>query len=561
MGYGRWQESQEGALYTVLQYIEGATLLEWARKAKPSPRQLVGLVRKVALALQAAHERGVLHRDVKPGNLLVREADGEPFLADFGVGVTEHSPPLTRGGSPPGTRHFQSPEALAFSQRSSGAPYRFQPADDWYALGVTLYQVLTEVLPFPDSPGGHRAGREALRPVPPHLLNPRVPLPLSQVVLRLLAGKPRQRYWDGHALCAALDQALAHQCPWDAPMYEPTPPHELGRTPTQAPTTGDGYVAEDLDVVLAHEARQEQGHEEQRQAAAQRRRDALLAARSGARPSAVRYAVAAVAVLVAATGVALVALARPAPAVRPSPAPGPAVDQPKERMGTPPVPPVAAPAPALVAAPVPETSLAAITATSQKEDTPVKTPQSPPPGSPTAAASTKRSSSAARKASLCAAGLLATGCPGISVRPEPKECPPAALNSMQALGIGKEDGGIYSSPEPTASVQWDVNMPKAAKPATFRVGPVVGKVDRTLESNLPVGTLLFGKIIAGGGKYFFIRYEEAQLPGSSQRVPVCAVASDQAEPFGLVKEPGSTDDSFTHLFNVGHVRFVTKFAE
>ncbi|HVG62341.1 MAG TPA: protein kinase, partial [Hyalangium sp.] len=355
LGYGRWKHPKGGILYVVLQWVEGATLLEWACKANPSLRQVVRLAQKLGLALQAAHEKGVMHRDVKPDNLLVQEADGEPFLADFGLGETERSTPLTWGGFPPGTRHYLSPEALAFSQRGGTRPYRFQPADDWYALGVTLYQLLTEVLPFPDGQGGAAYEEEALRrrPVPPHLLNPRVPVALSQVVMRLLAKSPQRRYRSGKKVWEALDRALARPGRWDEPVYEPGPAYKPDQAPTREPSPGDGPAAEDVEVAFKHAIKRdgEREREEQRRAAALSQRDALLPGQPRAWPPVVRKA--GVVLVLVVMSVAALPLLRMDPGLPSNGAPAalPASSQP---------------------------SLVAAVTTAQKEDSPVKTPQSPP---------------------------------------------------------------------------------------------------------------------------------------------------------------------------------------
>lgn len=123
LGHGRWPDPDTGLHYTVLEWVEGGTLLEWACQANPSLRQVVRLAQQLARALQVAHERGVVHRDIKPDNVLVSAKEGAPFLADFGMGETEGSPRLTPAGLPVGNPEYRSPEALAFSQRASGAPY------------------------------------------------------------------------------------------------------------------------------------------------------------------------------------------------------------------------------------------------------------------------------------------------------------------------------------------------------------------------------------------------------------------------------------------------------
>src|SRR6185503_12964429 len=128
VAYGRWRDPDKGPLYMVVEWVEGGTLRQWARKARPSTLQVVRLAQKLARALQHAHDAGVLHRDVKPDNVLMRAKDGEPFLSDFGVGDAQGAPALTLGAVPPGTLSYQSPRLLA-SHLPKGAPYRAQPTD------------------------------------------------------------------------------------------------------------------------------------------------------------------------------------------------------------------------------------------------------------------------------------------------------------------------------------------------------------------------------------------------------------------------------------------------
>jgi serine/threonine protein kinase len=539
LGYGRWKHPKGGILYVVLQWVEGATLLEWACKANPSLRQVVRLAQKLGLALQAAHEKGVMHRDVKPDNVLVQEADGEPFLADFGLGETERSTPLTWGGLPPGTRHYLSPEALAFSQRGGTRPYRFQPADDWYALGVTLYQLLTEVLPFPDGQGGAAYEEEALRrrPVPPHLLNPRVPVALSQVVMRLLAKSPKRRYRSGKALWEALDRALAQPGRWEEPVYEPGPPQEPDRAPTREPSPGDGPPAEDVEVAFRHAIKRdgEREREEQRRAAALSQRDALLPGQPRAWPPVVRKA-GAVLVLV------LMSVA-PLPLLR--------MDPGLPSNGT----SAALPAPEGAAASPSQPSLVAAVTTAQKEDSPVKTPQSPPP-QPPPAPPRQRTAKGSKGAAVCAIGVMA-GCTGIPVRPPAKDCPPAAIRAMHERGV--------RIPGPSAEVRLHASVPGGLwdnrDEVKFVAGQkVISEVTDPRGANFPKGSLLFGKVVAGGDGLFFIRYEEAQVADTPQRVPICAEAIDSfvVGTVSLRMGPKSTGDTFTHS-NRGFARWVLHF--
>jgi hypothetical protein len=203
----------------------------------------------------------------------------------------------------------------------------------------------------------------------------------------------------------------------------------------------------------------------------------------------------------------------------------------------------------------PQLSVAVMTATSQKEDSAVKTPQNPLPRQSASASSTQRASKASRLGPACAAGLLVAGCPNIPARPAPKECPAAAIDNMKALGI---EPGAY------VELKIDANGPPPAKfpNHTFREGPIVSLIlDTTGVPDEFEGALLHGKVIPGSGEYFFIRYEAAQLLGSIERIPVCAVALDpQGVGAGVPKKEGSTDTAWNSL-NGTSADFVFSFSE
>ncbi|RKH67572.1 hypothetical protein D7W81_13720 [Corallococcus aberystwythensis] len=90
---GRWPHPQKGALYFVMDWVAGRPLDTWAEEVNPSYRDLAQATGKVALAFDTVHGAGVLHRDVKPAHVLLRESDGEPVLIDFGIGDYADEPP------------------------------------------------------------------------------------------------------------------------------------------------------------------------------------------------------------------------------------------------------------------------------------------------------------------------------------------------------------------------------------------------------------------------------------------------------------------------------------
>jgi len=213
--HGRWPHPRTGYHYVVMDYVEGLTLTGWAQQTRPPLRQVLRLFDTLALTLDALHSQAIHHRDLKGSNILVRTRDGEPVLVDFGAG--EHAGSvslLTEGPLPPGTPHLRTPEALRFHRERYADPtahYPFQPTDDLYALGATLYEVLTGTPPFPPT-----LPREVLTaliekemPASPAVLNPQVPPALGELVLRLLAKNPQERPPSGRAL-HELFQALLH---------------------------------------------------------------------------------------------------------------------------------------------------------------------------------------------------------------------------------------------------------------------------------------------------------------------------------------------------------------
>ena len=230
LGHGRWPYPDEGSLYLVMEYVQGQPLLRHALEHNPSAREAATLMREAAQALAVVHRQGVLHRDVKPDNLLVRGADGKPVWVDFGVGHLEGRPTPPRWGRlPPGTPEYTSPEAYRFLAEHPEQSARYRPgvADEVWALGVTLYELLTDRLPF----GSHMSNPHMVKdlrtrtPVAPHEDNPRVPVALGRVCLHLLEKEPQARLADMEAVAAALEAALAGAgADWDVPLMDPSAP-------------------------------------------------------------------------------------------------------------------------------------------------------------------------------------------------------------------------------------------------------------------------------------------------------------------------------------------------
>jgi eukaryotic-like serine/threonine-protein kinase len=176
------------------------------------------VVRQAALALSEAHRIGMVHRDVKPGNLLVRRSDGSIKITDFGIARAADAVPLTQNGMVVGTAQYFSPEQA--EGRLVG------PASDVYSLGVVAYECLAGRLPFlADSPVA--VAMMQIRDAPPPL-PPDVPGPVRALVLRTLAKDPRARFASGGELAEAV--RAVQEGRWDGASPLPRQPDGIGGT-------------------------------------------------------------------------------------------------------------------------------------------------------------------------------------------------------------------------------------------------------------------------------------------------------------------------------------------
>jgi eukaryotic-like serine/threonine-protein kinase len=230
LGAGHWPEDKPRFLWLKFKRVEGPTLEQWGEEPGRTVGEVVRRVLEVARGLAVAHDARVVHRDVKEDNILVSAADGQAVLVDFGAGYREGEATLTRRMFPPGAPLYRAPEAWAYARAhrgEAGAHYRPGPGDDLYALGVVLYRQLTRRYPFGLTDEGgvdveavlHRA------PLPPRLVNPRVPRAVEAECLRLLEKQPGARHPDAVALCAALEALLSREdVDLEAPLHEERPP-------------------------------------------------------------------------------------------------------------------------------------------------------------------------------------------------------------------------------------------------------------------------------------------------------------------------------------------------
>jgi serine/threonine protein kinase len=192
-----------GLLYMAMQYIEGADLDFVLANYREDgefiePAEAGRIIHEIGLALDYAHSKGVIHRDVKPSNIMLDKA-GRAILTDFGLALL--SEVGTRG------EIFGSPHYIAPEQAASSA--KVVPQSDLYALGVILYQVFTGQLPFDHPEPMEVAMLHLLEPpLPPRNLRPEMSSELEAVILKALAKEPSGRYPTGAALADAVEQAL-----------------------------------------------------------------------------------------------------------------------------------------------------------------------------------------------------------------------------------------------------------------------------------------------------------------------------------------------------------------
>jgi hypothetical protein len=182
--------------------VDGGNLADHLQdRGRLSPAEAVRVLREAAWALAYAHARGVVHRDVKPENVMLERATGRVLLTDFGIARDARTTPLTEHGRVMGSVHFMSPE------QSVGEPV--DGRSDLYALGVIGFLALTGRLPFTADAPGAVLVMHATRPAPPvRDAAPDVPPALARVIDRCLAKAPADRYATGEALAEALTQAL-----------------------------------------------------------------------------------------------------------------------------------------------------------------------------------------------------------------------------------------------------------------------------------------------------------------------------------------------------------------
>jgi tRNA A-37 threonylcarbamoyl transferase component Bud32 len=196
----------EGRQYFSMDYVQGQNLAALVREGPLPPARVAEIVKTLAQAIQYAHQRGILHRDLKPQNVLIDE-HGRPRVTDFGL--AKHSGTdsnLTQTGAVMGSPSYMPPEQAAGQHDQIG------PRSDVYSLGAILYQLLTGKAPFlGETPLTTLRMVVEEDPVPPSKLNPIAPPDLETICMKCLEKNPERRYQTARALADDLDRFLNHE--------------------------------------------------------------------------------------------------------------------------------------------------------------------------------------------------------------------------------------------------------------------------------------------------------------------------------------------------------------
>lgn len=231
---------QDGSGFLVMELVVGEPMSDLLdREPVLPPRRMLPILAQTARALHAAHLAGVVHRDVKPGNILLGRA-GRVKITDFGVSLAVNQVPMTATGMVMGTAQYLSPEQ-AVGRAATGA-------SDIYSLGIIAYECLVGHRPFTGPTAVDIAVAHVNTPVPP--LPPSVDKPLADLVMRMLAKEPADRPRSAASLARTLDGMVEQTPPSGVPVVGP-PLVIAGRTAPEAVTAVPGSAVPDAAGGLA----------------------------------------------------------------------------------------------------------------------------------------------------------------------------------------------------------------------------------------------------------------------------------------------------------------------
>jgi len=208
---------EEGRYYIVMEYVAGPTLKDVIRQRAPLPVEFtLQVAGQICAALEYAHRHNVIHRDIKPQNILLSEDEEVVKVTDFGIAKSTLDPETTTERLALGTVKYISPEQARGVQ--------VVPQSDLYSLGVVLYEMLTGEQPFEgETPVSIAHQHLEVRPRPPRQLNPYIPPAMEGIVLRSLAKNPDERFPSARELRAALERYRLAGAEVTGPLPQPLP--------------------------------------------------------------------------------------------------------------------------------------------------------------------------------------------------------------------------------------------------------------------------------------------------------------------------------------------------
>ncbi|GEO46751.1 Stk1 family PASTA domain-containing Ser/Thr kinase [Companilactobacillus kimchii] len=224
--------NDKGVQYIVIEYVDGPNLKKYIRTHFPIPyHEVVDIMKQICMAVSDAHEHGIIHRDLKPENILVDESK-DPIqvkVSDFGIALALSERSITRTNSLLGSVHYMSPEQI--KGRSATV------LSDIYALGIILFELLTKHVPFTGDTAVTVALKHSKEDMPDlRKIDPDIPQPLENAVLKATAKDPDQRYQSVREMCDDLNTCLMPERA-DEPKFIPTPINNLEETRVMEPLT------------------------------------------------------------------------------------------------------------------------------------------------------------------------------------------------------------------------------------------------------------------------------------------------------------------------------------
>ena len=222
--------NDNGVQYIVIEYVDGPNLKKYIRTHFPIPyHEVVDIMKQICMAVSDAHEHGIIHRDLKPENILVDE-NKDPIqvkVSDFGIALALSERSITRTNSLLGSVHYMSPEQI--KGRSATV------LSDIYALGIILFELLTKHVPFTGDTAVTVALKHSKEEMPDlRKIDPNIPQPLENAVLKATAKDPDQRYQSVREMCDDLNTCLMPERAQE-PKFIPTPINNLEETRVMEP--------------------------------------------------------------------------------------------------------------------------------------------------------------------------------------------------------------------------------------------------------------------------------------------------------------------------------------